>query len=551
MVRTNDICRILNSLEKKRVAMNGEFSFVWKRPFFKRYLSLTERINPHIAIVGQSGSGKSNAACTILQELSTEGFNFIVLDPKNDYVGIAKQSSAKVINARHNGINIFERGNASISEKTSELSGIFQRYLRLGHVQTNVLYRCIRYTYEISERKMKEPSFSSLIFTVKVFRKNAEIKGNKGEATTLEYLLTRFSSLEYLDSKNTIKISEAVNSRSIFMLEELGTAEAQSIFMEGMLRQIYTYAVSSGRTNNSMLYIVVDEAGKLGDNPILGRLVSEGRKYGIGIISISQSVKSLDKDVRCNSSLFISFYVREPEELNYISSFISGGTDGDRLSKIKSALRNLRLGEAVAMDYYHKEPLIVRFVKSQQKRYPISYLIEENVREVVRKVKLVEKIESEGFIAKEIEDTIKNMIEKGKIISHKIEFECAYDDIWYSLPSANTPEHDISVKIIAMHLKSLGVYAEIYNKAYGPDVIAELNGKRYAIEYETGLKNFEDTKLMILNRVKTYANVIILCKKEILEKYNCINEASCMDIGSFLRYEKSESINLKNTNIKF
>ncbi len=529
---------IFKYLKKRRITYNNEFSFVWKKPFFNNYLSISNRINPHIAIVGQSGSGKSNAANVIIQMLSEDNFNLIILDPKSDYVGLANSINAKVINAKHNGINIFERGMASINEKTSELSTILQKYLRLGHVQSNLLYRCIKYTYEICERKTKEPSFSSLIFTLKVFKKNAELKNNKTEANMLEYLLTRFTSLEYLDTKNTIKISEAVNSRTIILLKGLGTVDAQSIFMEGILKQIYTYAIMHGESSIMKLYIVVDEAGKLGDNPILGRLVSEGRKYGIGIISISQTAKTLDRDVRCNSSLFISFYTREPEELNYVSSFISGGNEGERSSRIKTALRSLSVGEAVAVDYYHKEPLILKFGRVKNQTPPMAYILDELTRAVIREKELRNELRVNGFIDHEIDMGIKTLKNNKNIQQYTIKYGCAYDDTWYLGNVLNTPEHDISVGIIALQLKRFGFYVKIHNTSYGPDIIAEKDGIKYAIEYETGLKNLNETKNMITERIKNYDRVIVLCKKTDLINYNSITGVLCMSMEDFLVYEE-------------
>ncbi len=542
MLRTNDGVIVLSYLKKKRIAVNGDFSFFWKRPFFRRELQLIGRINPHIAITGQSGSGKSNATNIIIKELADVGYNFIILDPKSDYIGIAEYTNARIFNARYNGINIFEKGNASITEKVSELSNIFQKNLRLGHVQRNLLYRCLKYTYEVCERKMKEPNFSGLIFTMNVFKKNAEIKGNKAEKTMLEYLINRFSSLEYLESKNVIKISEAMKSRSIFVLGELGTVDAQSIFMEGMLRQIYSYAISSGQNNKFRTYVVVDEAGKLGDNPILGRLVCEGRKFGVGIIAVSQSAKSLDKDIRCNSSLFISFYTREPEELSYVSNLISGGSEGERVSRIKSAFRNLKLGEAIALDCSNNEPLILKFGISKISKQPLRYTIEEMSRGMIKKDELTNALIQKGFISLEIEFMIEQLRKEGALVVYTFNANSKYDGSWYSLKIKNTPEHDISIYILSLHLKKLGFYSKIYNKAYGPDIIAELNDIKYAIEYETGIKGIEETKRMILNRSKDYGRIIILCKKENVKLYEDIKSAKCISIEEFLSFKDKKEL---------
>ena len=536
MSRVSGTCRILYVLKRKRIAINGEFNFVWKKVFFKKYLKLTGRINPHIAITGQSGSGKSNAANAIIKELSKNNYNFIVIDPKNDYGSIANETSAKIYNARYDGINIFEKGNVSIVDKTAELSDLFQRHLKLGHVQRNCLYRCIKYTYEISERKNLEASFSSLLFTINVFKKNAESNGKRTELNMLEYLKGRLSVLEHLEKKNKLRLSELMNSKSIITLGGLSTADSQGIFMEELLRQIYSYAVS---TKNEKLntYVLVDEAGKLGDNPILGRLVSEGRKYGVGIIAISQSAKTLDKDVRANSSLFLSFYTREPEELNYLSSYISGGSDGDRLSKIKSSFRNLRVGEAIAIDYNTIDPLLVKFEKVKKDKEPLEYLLQEFIREPKRKAEIEKNFNDKGIDILDIEKTLDYLEKAQRIKSFKISINSEYDDIWYLQFAKNTSEHEISIYLIKMHLEKLGTYSLIYNKSYGPDLTFEKNNLKIAVEYETGLKKFDDSEKMINERFKTFDKVLVLCNDSVFEKYTKIQneDIKIISINEFLR----------------
>ncbi|MEM0201052.1 MAG: ATP-binding protein [Candidatus Micrarchaeaceae archaeon] len=536
MSMVSETCRILYILKQRKVSINGDFYFVWKKLFFKKYLKLTDRINPHIAITGQSGSGKSNAANAIINELSKHGFNFIIIDPKNDYINIANKTSAKIYNARYDGINIFERGNVSINDKTAELSDLFQRHLKLGHVQRNYLYRCIKYTYEISEIKNIEATFSSLLFTINVFKKNAEIKGKKTEVNMLEYLKSRLIVLENLDRKNKLKLSELMNSKSIVTLAELNTADSQVIFMEGLLRQIYSYAISL-ENEKLKTYVLVDEAGKLGDNPILGRLVSEGRKYGIGIIAITQSAKSLDKDVRSNASLFFCFYTREPEELNYVSNYISGGSDGERLLKIKSAFRKLRIGEAVAVDYSTVDPIIVKFKKIDKEVEPLEYLIEEFLRIPKKDDEIFCYFKQKGFGLFEIKKSLENFESIGKIKSFNMELDSEYRGVWYSECTKNTPEHDITIHIIKKHLEKLEFKPLIYNKAYGPDLSLETSNKKIAIEYETGLKNLNESIKMFEERLKLFDDVIVICNEKKLLVYNQIKNKNIhvFGVNSFLK----------------
>ncbi|MCL2216016.1 MAG: ATP-binding protein [Defluviitaleaceae bacterium] len=91
--------------------------------FYKRDLN---HVNSNMIIIGKSGSGKSFATKTILANLAAEDCKIFILDPENEYSGIAKKVGGKLIdagNATTGRLNPFHIV-PSIAEEDEEEGGV-------------------------------------------------------------------------------------------------------------------------------------------------------------------------------------------------------------------------------------------------------------------------------------------------------------------------------------------------------------------------------------------------------------------------------------------
>ncbi len=491
----------------------GNIGWRWSDVHFRDFYISGSGMNPHIVIVGESGSGKSNAMKIIVQRLARSGANIVMLDPHNEYLGVADIISADIYDASESGVNLFELDGMSEKEKASELTGLFRRNFRLGEVQSYTLYRCIMNSYTYLGQYGKVPSMNSLLFTIKVFKKNART----AERSILESLERRLSIIDSGSFSRSPDINRIISGNSLFLLSGLHTAEAQAIYLEGFLRKIYTKMLSMEKTSHPSLYIVVDEAEKLGDNPILGKIAAEGRKYGIGIIATSQRSKAIDRDLRNNSSLLISFYHREPEELNYISNFIAGGNELGRFTEVKKCIRSLIRGYAIVTDSSQSNPYVVRFYRDESANVSIDFSILQLARNGIRRSDLLQGMakicSSDEALAHESSLISKKQLHEYTVPGGK------YCGPWCISNPRNSPEHDICVNIISRHLSSLGINSKVYNSSYGPDVMCNHMRRKIAIEYETGLKDIGDTRAMLGKRLQYYQKVIVVVNDDHYEQY--------------------------------
>ena len=84
---------------------------------------------------------------------------------------------------------------------------------------------------------------------------------------------------------------------TIIRLSNLATPELMVAVSRFVLQKIYSVMLSHGPTDKLRLFAVIDEAHKLSYDETLTELIREARKYGVGILLASQSVKDFDRIV--------------------------------------------------------------------------------------------------------------------------------------------------------------------------------------------------------------------------------------------------------------
>ncbi len=526
-----EVGTITKKLGMRRIYF-GERRWEWLNSRERFIFAPGKGLNPHICIIGTSGSGKSNACKVILKAAANSGSRFAILDPHGEYASFSGSTGASIYDASRSGINIFELDGMSEKEKASELVAMLKRTFRLGEVQGYTLYKCLMYTYRICRERKLSPSLKGLLFTMNVFSKNADPR----EKRILESLEKRLSLLDTERFPNSCSIEKILSENSVIVLQNLHTPEAQSVYIEGFLRKIYSTMLSMRKEDSPGFYVVIDEAAKIKGSDILGRIAAEGRKYGFGIIALSQTVKEMDKRLRANSAMLVSFYQREPEELNYIASFIAGGTEGSRFAEVKKALRSLQRGSALVTDSSRREPIILAF---DQARYSKSSAIDAIIsvrKPAVSRNELFRMMEAAGHGSTEAESAIRKATAEGMLFGFELK-ECgAYTGTWYIRAIRNSAEHDVSVNVMARKLQENGIACTVYNSTNGPDIM--IGDRECAIEYETGSKSYGATLEMIGRRRSQYTRILLITTPKHIGQYSRIADAIC--INKMLSADKEE-----------
>ncbi len=523
----NPRIRIVKRLRLKQFGIGtGPAFWHWKKPILASRYRIGSGINRHIVITGESGGGKSNAARVLLTELHSSGSNILIIDPHGDYLGIADAIGADVYDASRSSINLFDLDGMAEGEKIAELMAVLARRLRLGHVQASTLRRCVRYCYWVMKKRGAVPTVKSLLYTIRRF----EARSSGSELRTLYTLHERVSLLDQSSFFSPVDAKKAMARNSLFLLSTLHTDEAQAVYMEALLRKAYSMMLAGRCTNN---YLVIDEAGKVSGSRVLGRLVAEGRKYGLGVITISQKIWEIESNVLSNSSTFISFYQREPQELNYAANYLSGGRELGRFAEVKKEIRNLRVGHAIALDSALREPVVLAFSLAAARQGSLEHLILSSAERGISHPALERRAERNLFSADETAAKINALLKEGTLKAHEVK-EGRMKGRWLVSYSRNSAEHDLFVGLISRKLDMHGISNEILNSSYGPDIVAYTEGKAIAIEYETGSKELHETLHMLESRRARYAEVVVITNESSYPKYLGIEGITLLRLSSVL-----------------
>ncbi len=485
----------------------GRVRWHWKRVMLEKLYFQGSGMNNHVIITGGSGSGKSNACKLLLHALAGKGVNFVVFDPHNEYAAMAYDLGANAYDASITRFNIFDLDGMTKAEKISDLTETFKRIFRLGELQSYELYKCLGFLYGGYLSGL--PSMNALLHVISIFKKNA--KGN--ELNILNGLEKRFRMLDDGANAKGIEAGMLTDSRSIMALSSLHSSESQVVYMESLLRKVYSMMLSGAIMKP--FYIVIDEAEKLSNSRIVARLVEEGRKYGIGIIAVSQRAKALDRSIISNSALHIAFYQREPEELNYVANLIAGGNEMERFTEVKRAIRNLRRGEAM-VQFQYREPMVAELKLCKIAKEYIGIRLLEAAKSPIEKSALFHAVNAAS--SEEVSEGIKELILRGLLRYHVIS-NGTFAGVWYITTPLYSAEHEVYVWLLSRLLSDNKINNYIYDRANGPDIRAYANGARIAIEYETGKNAMDAAARMIEKRRTKFDRVIVVVNDAHFERY--------------------------------
>ncbi len=327
----------------------------------------------HVAILAQTGAGKSYLTGVLIEELMERGATVIIIDPHADYVFLSQTEKG----AKHNFSNhvtVFQNPESTGRYSKKDIGQVEDYTVRLADLDFDELcsicgigesFTVIRSGLEVALNRLKERKvvylMDDIINELNIVAQDEEEKKDirAGARNAVKYIQRlrrlRVFSRSGVPIKNVIKPYHA----SIMDLSGLGNRSTDYI-VSRLLRDVFEAVVTD--EFDYPVFIVVEEAHNFvppeaftHSASIIRRIAQEGRKFGVFLLLISQRPGRIHPDSlsQCNSQIVLK--ITNPRDQNAIAQ------SSERLSEdLINDLPGLNVGEAVVVGDITRTPVMIK-----------------------------------------------------------------------------------------------------------------------------------------------------------------------------------------------
>lgn len=377
-------------------------------------VSASKIVARHMAILAMTGGGKTVATRRIIKGLSDYGYPMLIFDPHGDYLGLySNRDKLKDENGNPVDVKIFQpalmaKGHDEVVEMMITLFTKFD--LSLSPAQTDKFYEfvesneakiafgdpaatgsrrqydskdikehlkafetIIRNELEKEDNKTTKRTIGAVLRTVKQLIREIDLmqKTNKQLAKRLK---SKDNSFEFENMPNLITDPEDVvrsNQISIFYLGGFSRL-LQSMIVSITLETLFKNRASLDDDRIGPFASIIEEAHNFvpgsGEEKkstpsllTIRKLLTEGRKFGTGVILISQRPNRLDETTLAQCNSFLILKLVNPRDQGWVQRVMEQMSDQDR-----EALKAFANGQAFISGHAVKFPLQVQVKRDEE-----------------------------------------------------------------------------------------------------------------------------------------------------------------------------------------
>ncbi len=325
------------------------------RPEIEVRVNVNKMVTRHTAILAVTGAGKSNTVAVIADEIARIGGTVLIFDFHGEYVGSSIGGSVNRIEAKINPRLL------SITE-LMVLLGIEHRFYNQERILRKALKRLGE--REVHGRFLEDLKAEVEGIAVSASRRREEATAAAAVVNKIEALMERYGDI--VDDSAPDPVARLrpgrVNVIDLGRVDEDAADAVVSHVLRTLLWERKRHKLMGVSRVPYPILVVLEEAHILAprdDDTLskywLSRIAREGRKFGLGLMLVSQRPKALDPDILGQANNLIVLRIVEPSDQRYIQE-ASESLSSDLVEQLPS----LNVGEAVLVGPFVRVPALVK-----------------------------------------------------------------------------------------------------------------------------------------------------------------------------------------------
>ncbi len=337
-------------------------------------LSVRDIVSQHVSVIASTGAGKSYTVGVLVEEL-LRPYNMapvLVFDPHGEYSSLGEVQNMPDFITPSYRPKVRTVKPESIKIRISDL--LFSDFVSImdDGTMSDKMKTLFRSAYHNLKNNSKKK------FTRNELKQEIEALRDSTNEPTIEGILWRFGKMygSIFDDFQTIPLADYFKVGQLTIMDVSGIEETfQQLIASVMLRRLFD--AREGTENNRYnethvdkflpypVFVVIEEAhrfaphsGEAKSKSILKTILSEGRKFGVGVCLVSQRPSKLDADSLSQCMTQITMRIINPTDQQQIAQSIESAS-----RELISELPSLAKGQAIISGVAINTPALVRIRK--------------------------------------------------------------------------------------------------------------------------------------------------------------------------------------------
>lgn len=315
-------------------------------------------VNPHIAVLGLSGTGKSYLVKTLLSRASFFwGANALILDWAGEYAPWVEKAGGTVIRLGAGGrLNLLELASLAPSIRTKQvmsalsiLTDISAHPQQMAITELAMERAYLQKGFGLSKYSARKPPTLKDVEKILLHELARARRSRLASEASIEASLYRIRQLtspgsDHFAHPSNFQLPHLITSGLVCVdLQPLASEEMRSLAGLTILQFVKERMRSRGWRDEKKveLFVVADEAWKIAkdERSDLVSIVREGRKYSFALIVASQNPTDVNQSIFSNSGTIFLFRTMHAQYKEYLRSSLSYS------DYIAGSIERLGLGE--------------------------------------------------------------------------------------------------------------------------------------------------------------------------------------------------------------